>query len=119
MELASVGPGYAIVNMTVTEAMLNAHELCHGGFIFSLADTALAVACNTYNERTVAQHCDITFLNPARRGDQLVARAQERIRAGRSGIYDVTVTREGTTPIAEFRGHSRVIGGEIIAQKKN
>jgi acyl-CoA thioesterase len=114
MELVSVGPGCATVKMIVTEAMLNSYELCHGGFIFSLADTAFAVACNTYNERSVAQHCQITFLDAARSGDQLVAHAQERVRAGRSGIYDVTVSREGSVPIAEFRGHSRVIGGEII-----
>jgi acyl-CoA thioesterase len=118
MELISVGPGLAVVNMTVTEAMLNSYDLCHGGFIFSLADTAFAVACNTYNERTVAHHCDITFLSSARRGDRLVASAQERIRAGRSGIYDVTITREGTTPIAEFRGRSRAIGGEILAHEE-
>jgi acyl-CoA thioesterase len=93
MELVSVGPGYAELNMTVTEPMLNSYEVCHGGFIFSLADAAFGVACNTYNERTVAQHCEITFLNPGRQGDQLVARAHERIRAGRLGVYDVTVTR--------------------------
>jgi phenylacetic acid degradation protein PaaD len=99
----SVGSGLAVVTMTTTEPMLNSYDLCHGGFIFSPADTAFAVACNTYNERMVAQRCDTTFLNSARRGDRLVASAQERIRAGRSGIYDVTITREGTTPIAEFR----------------
>src|SRR5215471_950475 len=114
MELVAVGPGYATVKMVVTEAMLNGFEICHGGFIFTLADTAFAVACNTYNERAVAQHSQITFLETARRGDQLVAHAQERVRAKRSGMYDVTVSREGSVPIAEFRGHSRVIGGEII-----
>jgi acyl-CoA thioesterase len=86
MELVAVGPGSATVKMIVTEAMLNGFEICHGGFIFTLADTAFAVACNTYNERAVAQHSQITFLETARRGDQLVAHAQERVRAKRSGV---------------------------------
>jgi acyl-CoA thioesterase len=116
MELVSVGPGYATIKMIVTEAMLNSFEICHGGFVFTLADTAFAVACNTYNERAVAQHCQITFLDVARRGDQLLAYAQERVRAKRSGVYDVTVSREGSVSIAEFRGH--VVGGEIIRQDK-
>jgi acyl-CoA thioesterase len=114
MELVSVGPGHATVKMIVTEAMLNGFEICHGGFIFALADTAFAVACNSYNECAVAQHSQITFLETAGRGDQLVAHAQERVRAKRSGVYDVTVRREGSVQIAEFRGHCRVIGGEIM-----
>ena len=119
IQLVSVSPGHAVASMIVTEAMLNGYEFCHGGFIFALADVAFAVACNTYNQRTVSQHCDIAFINPARRGDHLLARASERSRAGRSGIYDVTVTCGQTHPIAEFRGHSRTIGGEIITGPKN
>jgi acyl-CoA thioesterase len=114
MALIAVAPGQATLAMTVTAPMVNGHNICHGGFIFTLADSAFAFACNTYNERTVAQHCAITFVNPAKLGDHLVARAVERTRAGRSGIYDITVTREEGFVIAEFRGHSRMIGGELV-----
>ena len=93
--------------------MVNGHSICHGGYIFSLADSAFAFACNTYNQRTVAQHCAVTFLTRRELGDKLVARAVERQRSGRSGIYDVTVTREEGNVIAEFRGHSRTIEGEL------
>ena len=86
MELIAVEPGHAVLAMSVTEAMVNGHDLCHGGYIFMLADSAFAFACNTYNQRTVAQHCAITFVAAARRGDRLVAQATERMRAGRSGI---------------------------------
>jgi acyl-CoA thioesterase len=114
MRLISVEPGRAVLAMTVSETMVNGHGLCHGGFIFMLADSAFATACNSYNRRAVGQHCAITFLSPARSGDRLVARAIERSRAGRSGLYDVTVTGQEGPVIAEFRGHSRVIEGEII-----
>jgi acyl-CoA thioesterase len=114
MRLISVEPGRAVLGMTVSRTMVNGHGLCHGGFIFMLADSAFATACNSYNRRAVGQHCAITFLSPARSGDHLVARAIERSRAGRSGLYDVTVTGEEGPVIAEFRGHSRVIEGEII-----
>ncbi len=114
MELIAVEPGHAVLAMNVTEKMVNGHDLCHGGYIFTLADSAFAFACNTYNQRTVAQHCAITFVATAQRGDRLVARATERMRAGRSGIYDVTVTREEGFVIAEFRGNSRVVEGEIV-----
>jgi len=100
--------------MTVSDAMVNGHGLCHGGFIFMLADSAFATACNSYNRRAVGHHCAITFLSPARSGDRLLARAIERSRASRSGLYDVTVTSEEGPVIAEFRGHSRMIEGEII-----
>lgn len=114
MELVTVEPGHAVLTMSVTERMVNGHKLCHGGYIFALADSAFAFACNTHNQRTVAQHCAITFLNAARLGDRLVAQSIERQRAGRSGIYDVTVTREEGFVIAEFRGHSRTIEGEWL-----
>ncbi len=114
MELIAVEPGHAVLAMNVTEKMVNGHDLCHGGYIFTLADSAFAFACNTYNQRTVAQHGAITFVATAQRGDRLVARATERMRAGRSGIYDVTVTREEGFVIAEFRGNSRVVEGEIV-----
>jgi acyl-CoA thioesterase len=113
MELVAVGPGTATLAMTVTETMTNGHDTAHGGFIFSLADSAFAFACNSYGIVTVAAHCSITFIRPGRRGDRLVAEAREVSRSGRSGIYDVRVSAGGVT-IAEFRGHSRTIGGSFI-----
>ena len=113
MAIEAVGPGSARMAMTVAAHMVNGHGMCHGGYIFSLADSAFAFACNSRNEKTVAQHCGITFLRPARLGMRLVADAQERSRAGRSGIYDVTVTADGEV-IAEFRGASRAIGEKFL-----
>ncbi|TCT05527.1 hydroxyphenylacetyl-CoA thioesterase PaaI [Aquabacter spiritensis] len=113
MELREVGPGRAVLAMTLAEHMVNGHGTAHGGFIFTLADSAFAFACNTYDERTVAAHCSISFLRPGRRGHILIAAAREVTRAGRSGIYDVSVTQDGVL-IAEFRGHSRTIGGTIL-----
>jgi len=118
MQLISVAPGQAAITMTVTASMVNGHKICHGGYIFTLADSAFAFACNTYNQRTVAQHCAVTFLTSAKLGDKLVARAVERQRSGRSGIYDVTVTREEGNVIAEFRGHSRTIEGALLPDTK-
>ena len=112
--ITDVEPGRATARMTVTDSMINGHEICHGGYIFLLADTAFAFACNTYGQATVAQGCDIVFVRPAHRGSELVATAAERLRFGRNGIYDVTVT-SGETVIAEFRGRSRVIGGPLPA----
>ena len=108
MELVQAGDGAAVVRMPVTEAMVNGHGMVHGGFVFLVADTAFACACNSRGPVTVAAGADITFLQPARAGDLLEARAQERSAIGRSGIYDVTVTSGGDV-IAEFRGRSRVI----------
>ncbi len=110
MELMDVGPGRARLEMVVTDAMLNGYGMCHGGFIFALADSAFAFACNTYGERVVAQQCSITFLRPGKAGDRLVAVAQERARAKRSGLYDIRVATPDGGVVAEFRGHSRVIG---------
>lgn len=118
MQLMSVGPGQAVITMTVTDRMVNGHKLCHGGYIFTLADSAFAFSCNTYNQRTVAQHCAVTFVSSAKLGDKLVARAVERQRSGRSGIYDVTVSREDGNVIAEFRGHSRTIEGDLLTGVK-
>jgi acyl-CoA thioesterase len=114
MELVAVAPGTATLAMTVTDQMVNGHGTCHGGFLFTLADSAFAFACNGYDVRTVAQHCSITFVSPAKLGDRLIAQAQERQRAGRSGIYDVSVQREDGAVIAEFRGHSRTVGGALV-----
>ena len=114
MQIVAIEPGHAVLAMTVEQRMVNGHGHCHGGYIFMLADSAFAFACNTYNQRTVAQHCAVTFINPARLGDRLVANAVERQRVGRSGVYDVTVTRDEGYIIAEFRGHSRTIEGELV-----
>lgn len=104
--VSDVGPGRATAAMTVTATMLNGHGTCHGGYVFLLADTAFAFACNTYGVAVVAAGADISFLAPAREGDALLAEAVERVVRGRSGIYDVTV-RLGTAVVAEFRGRSR------------
>ena len=108
IEIDHVAPGQATARMVVRDTMINGHDICHGGYVFLLADTAFAFACNTYGPTTVAATCDITFLAPAHLGDELIAQATERHRAGRSGIYDVTVRRAATV-IAEFRGHSRTM----------
>ena len=112
IELLSVEGGTATVRMRVTEAMVNGHGIAHGGYLFLVADTAFACACNSHGPVTVAAAADITFVAPARLGDELVAVATERTRFGRSGIYDVTVSRhdgETSTVVAEFRGHSRTL----------
>lgn len=107
MELLEVGEGSAVVRMTVTSAMVNGHGIAHGGYLFMVADTAFACACNSHGPVTVAAGAEITFVAPAGQGDVLHATASERTRYGRSGIYDVTVSRDDGTVIAEFRGRSR------------
>ena len=118
MQLISVEPGGAVLAMTITDKMVNGHNIAHGGFIFTLADSAFAFACNTYNQRAVAQHCAVTFIAPGKLGDRLTAQAVEQQRFGRSGIYDITVTREDGAVIAEFRGHSRTIEGTLLSQDR-
>jgi acyl-CoA thioesterase len=108
MELVHAGPGTASVRMRIAMQMLNGHAIGHGGYIFMLADTAFSVACNSDGQVTVAAGADITYLAPVREGDVLIATAIERARAGRSGIYDVTV-RRGDEIVAEFRGRSRTL----------
>jgi acyl-CoA thioesterase len=109
IELLEYGAGWASARVTVTGDMVNGHGICHGGIVFSLADTAFACACNSWGPATVAADCDIVFVAPARLGDVLLAEARVRARWGRSGIYDVTVTREDQV-IAEFRGRSHQVG---------
>jgi acyl-CoA thioesterase len=106
MRLLEVGDGTATVQMTIDTSMLNGHAIAHGGYLFMLADTAFACACNSRGPVTVAVGADITFVAPANEGDVLVATASERVSYGRSGIYDVTV-RRGDEVVAEFRGRSR------------
>jgi acyl-CoA thioesterase len=107
MQLDSVTEGHARLSMTVSEAMANGHGICHGGFIFSLADSAMAFASNQRGDMVVAQHATVTFIRPARVGETLVAEAAERMRAGRSGIYDACVSTADGALVAEFRGHTR------------
>lgn len=108
MTLVDAGTGFAVVRMTITETMVNGHDIAHGGYVFLLADTAFACACNSHGPVTVAAGADITFVASARLGDELEARAVERVVYGRSGIYDVTV-RRGDEVVAEFRGRSRTL----------
>lgn len=110
MEIVEIKAGRATLKMTVKPNMVNGQRIAHGGFIFTLADSAFAFACNTHNERVVAAQGNITFIRPGKLGDVLMANAREISRSGRSGIYDVRVTANDVV-IAEFRGHSRSIGG--------
>ena len=114
IHLLRVAPGHAEVALTVRADMLNGHEICHGGFIFTLADSAFAYACNSYNLNTVASGCAIDFLAPAREGDVLTASAQERSASGRTGVYDIEVRNERGDKIALFRGKSYRIKGHVI-----
>jgi len=109
MALRELSAGHAVVAMTVRADMVNGHDLCHGGLIATLADSAFALACNSHGTATVAGGFDITFLEPARGGDVLIATADERAVRGRSGVYDVTIRREDGTVVAEFRGRSRAL----------
>ena len=107
MEIDELGPGEARVSMLVRPDMVNGHDLCHGGLVASLADSAFALACNSHGTVTLAAGFDVTFVTPAELGDHLVASAVERSRRGRSGLYDVTVRRSGDGEVvAEFRGRS-------------
>lgn len=111
--LTSALPGAVVTEMTVTPAQVNGHNVCHGGVLFHFADTAFGLCCNSHGPQAVAYACDIVFVRPALVGDHLRAQATVRTLSGRNGIYDVTLTREGTggaEVVAEFRGRSRVIG---------
>jgi acyl-CoA thioesterase len=114
MRIADVGPGYAVMTMTVRADMVNGHAICHGGLVFALADSTFAFACNSYNLNTVAQGCSIDFLAPAREGDTLTATGRERSLAGRTGVYDIEVTNQRGETIALFRGKSYRIKGHLI-----
>ncbi|MCV2882750.1 hydroxyphenylacetyl-CoA thioesterase PaaI [Actibacterium sp. XHP0104] len=114
MELIHIAPGEATLRMTLNENMTNGHGNAHGGYLFTLADSAFAFACNTYNQVTVAQHCSITYLAPGALGDRLTATAKQVSRTGRSGIYDIVLTREDGTVLVQFRGHSRTINRTFL-----
>ena len=115
MALTRIAPGTATITMTVRPDMVNGHHICHGGLIFTLADSAFAYACNSYNLNTVASACHIDFLAPAREGDVLEASATERSASGRTGVYDIEVKVQGGKTVALFRGKSYRIKGEVIA----
>src|SRR4051812_10926461 len=112
--ISDVAPGAAVATMTIRDDMVNGHGICHGGYVFTLADTAFAFACNTYDDVTVAAGADGTFLEPVHGGIVLAAIAVEVARRGRSGLYDVSVRREDGAVVAEFRGRSRSFGRPLL-----
>ena len=116
MQVLTVGPGTATLSMTVRDDMLNSHNLCHGGLISTLADSAFAFACNAYNEVTVASGFDVNLLAAARLGDVLTAQASEVSRAGRTGVYDITVRNQRSEAVAAFRGRSYAMKGKPLVE---
>ena len=114
MHVAEVGPGFARLTMTVRDDMLNGHDICHGGLIATLADSSFAFACNSYNELTVASGFAIDLIAPGRLGDVLTARCEEVNKAGRTGVYDVTVTNQRGERVAVFRGRSYTAKGKPV-----
>jgi len=116
MQVLAVGPGTATVTMTVREDMLNGHDICHGGLVTMLADSAFAYACNAYNEITVASGFDVNLIAAAHRGDVLTAVVAEVAKAGRTGVYDVTVSNQRGEPLAAFRGRSYTMKGKPLVE---
>lgn len=116
MRLEHVAPGEATLSMVITQRMANGHNNCHGGYIFTLADSAFAFACNAYNQLTVGHQAAITYIAPASVGDRLTATCRELHRKGRGGIYDVKVTNQHGEYVAEFRGHCRTVKGMHVPE---
>jgi acyl-CoA thioesterase len=116
MRVTAIGPGIATLAMTVRDDMLNGHDLCHGGLIATLADSAFAFACNAYNEFTVASGFDIHLMGSARLGDVLTASATELSKGGRTGVYDIVVTNQRDEQIAAFRGRSYTMKGKPLVE---
>ncbi len=114
MQIEAVEPGRSVLLMSVRDDMVNGHDICHGGMIFTLADSAFAFACNSHNLNAVAAGARIEFLAPGRLGDKLTAVAEQVAQGRRSGVYDVTVTNQDGQVIALFRGNSQRIGGELV-----
>ena len=114
MTLDAIRPGYARMCMRVRDDMLNGHGTCHGGYIFMLADSAFAFACNSHNFNTVGAGCTIDYLAPGRAGDVLVAEAVEQALAGKTGVYDVVVTDQDGRKVALFRGKSHRVAGHVV-----
>lgn len=118
MAITEIGPGRAVMTMQVRSDMLNGHRICHGGFIFTLADSAFAFACNSYNEMVVAQQNQITFVAPGKADETLTATAVEVSKTGRSGVYDVTVTGQDGRAVAHMRGLSRTVKGQHFPEEE-
>lgn len=116
MKLVSCEPGRAVMRMAVRECMLNGHRICHGGLIFTLADSTFAFACNSYNKVAVAAGCSIEFLKPGQLGDELTCEGVEQTLQGRHGIYDMKVSNQRGEVIAMFRGKSAQIAGQVISE---
>ncbi len=116
MEIVSVAPGRAVLRMAVQPLHLNGHRICHGGFIFTLADTTFAYACNSHNKNAVAAGCSIEFLKPGHDGDVLICEGVEQTLQGRHGIYDMKVTNQKGEVVAMFRGKSAVIPGQVFPE---
>ncbi len=113
IEITGISPGAATSQMSVVQGMLNSHDICHGGMIFTLADSCFAYACNSRNQSTVAMSCDIDFMRPAHLGDRLTAHCREVCLDRKNGIYDVVVKNQDDLVIAHFRGKSRAIRGKV------
>lgn len=116
MELLECAPGRAVMRMAVQPLHLNGHRICHGGFIFTLADSTFAFACNSYNKNAVAAGCSIEFLKPAHEGDVLTCEGVEQVLSGRHGIYDMTVRNQHGQVVALFRGKSAQISGTVLPE---
>jgi acyl-CoA thioesterase len=114
MTLDEIRPGYARMSMRVRDDMLNGHSTCHGGYIFMLADSAFAFACNSHNFVTVGAGCTIDYLAPGREGDLLTAEATEQARTGKTGVYDIVVTNQEGRKVALFRGKSHRVSGHVV-----
>ena len=118
MLLSEIRPGYARMSMAVRQNMVNGHQSCHGGYIFMLADSAFAFACNSHNHNTVGAGCTIDYLTPGRLGDMLTAEAVEQALSGKTGVYDVKVTNQEGRVVALLRGKSHRIGGLVAESHK-
>jgi acyl-CoA thioesterase len=118
MELLAIEPGRALMRMVVQPLHLNGHKICHGGFIFTLADSTFAFACNSHNKNAVAAGCSIEFLKPAHEGDVLICEGVEQVLQGRHGIYDMRVSNQKGEVVALFRGKSAVISGQVFPEQE-
>jgi acyl-CoA thioesterase len=116
LRIVAVGPGTCTIEMTVREEMLNGHDICHGGLVTTLADSAFAFACNAYNEVTVAAGFDVNLMRASALGDVLTAQARELHKTGRTGVYDITVTNQRGEAVAAFRGRSVTIKGRPVVE---
>lgn len=119
MKITQVSPGKATLTMPVTKTMIQGHGACHGGYLFTLADSAFAFACNTYNKATVASGCTIDYMIAAREGDVLTATAVEQSRGNRTGVYDITITNQNGHVVVLFRGKSYQVRGEVIQSEND